>query len=57
MKRYQFTATVAVDGVLRKAGEVVPEAEIPSGCLVSMLRLGQVVEVPDAKTEQAAKKK
>lgn len=58
MKRYQFALTIAVDGVLHQAGEIATEAEIPAGCLASMLRLRQVVELPpERQAEQPTAKK
>lgn len=54
MKRYKFEATINVDGTLRRAGEEVPEADIPSGCLASLIRLQQVSEVPVAPVPPAA---
>ena len=42
--QYEFTATVWVDGVRREAGTVLPAAEIPAGCLASLLFTGRVRE-------------
>lgn len=55
MKRYQFVITIAVEGVLRNAGDVATESEIPAGCLASMLRLRQVVELPPERPQESNK--
>jgi hypothetical protein len=56
-KQYQFARSVTVEGRAHKAGDVVPEAEIPAGCLASCLRLGHVVEHrPPEKSETKSKK-
>lgn len=61
--RYVFNLTILVDGNLHTAGEEVDEAKIPSGCLASLKRLGQVSPVEAAgpslevETETAKPKK
>jgi hypothetical protein len=47
MKKVKFEVTIMVEGVSRNAGSVVDVEEIPSGNLESLMRLGQVTEVPE----------
>lgn len=49
MRVFRFCGNITVDGTARAAGDEVPEEEIPSGCLDSLLRLSQVVEVEPSK--------
>jgi len=42
--KYEFRRTITVEGVERKAGDVADVAEIPAGCLVSLMRMGDVRE-------------
>ena len=46
---YRFQTSKVVDGVPYKAGAIVPCDEIPAGCADPMLRLGEIVEVEDAR--------
>ncbi len=46
MQNYQFNETIYVDGVLRTAGDVLPAAAIPAGCLASLLYTRRVVAAP-----------
>lgn len=45
---YEFTKTLTCDGVPRKAGDRASAEEIHPGSLKSLVRLGQVKEVPDS---------
>lgn len=46
MPRYQITQDITADGVQLVGGQTYGGDDIPAGCLSSMLRLGQAVEVP-----------
>lgn len=44
----RFVSNIVVEGVPYASGDTVPEADLPAGNLVSMLRLGQVERVTDS---------
>lgn len=52
-RRFQFQSNLKVAGVKRRSGEVVPESQIPTGHLESMLRQGQVTEFVESDLAQA----
>ena len=54
MPHYKFNTNITVDGKPFTDGTVADGAEIPSGCITSMLRLGQIEEVASPVAKPAA---
>lgn len=53
MRHYEFQINITVEGIARRAGEVLPESDIPAGCLENLVRMSLVREVQPVKPPEA----